>query len=92
MALSKQLTTPRRVAIPIAGVVGLAAFSFWLNVISDWRLSIFGFMILLVVYYLQSGIVGFVKSFYLSITGKAKTARGGDVEAVDDSPSALSVL
>ncbi len=63
LALSKQLTTPRHVAIPIAGVVGLAAFSFWLNVISDWRLSIFGFMILLVVYYLQSGIVGFVKSF-----------------------------
>ncbi len=67
LALSKQLTTPRRVAIPIAGVVGLAAFSFWLNVISDWRLSIFGFMILLVVYYLQNGIVGFVKSFSRSI-------------------------
>lgn len=52
MALAKKVTTPRRVMVPIAGVVGLAEFSFWLNVISDWRLSIFGFMILLVVYYL----------------------------------------
>ncbi|WP_216233743.1 ATP-binding cassette domain-containing protein [Polynucleobacter sp. AP-Reno-20A-A9] len=92
MALSKQVTTPRRVAVPIAGVVGLAAFSFWLNSISDWRLSIFGFMILLVVYYLQNGIVGFAKSFYQSIAGKAKTTRGGDAEAVDDSVSFISTV
>jgi ABC-type branched-subunit amino acid transport system ATPase component/ABC-type branched-subunit amino acid transport system permease subunit len=92
MALSKKVTTPRRVAIPIAGVVGLAAFSFWLNSISDWRLSIFGFMILLVVYYLQNGIVGFAKSFYQSIAGKAKTVRGGDAEAVDDSISFISAV
>ena len=92
MALSKQVTTPRRVAVPIAGVVGLAAFSFWLNSISDWRLSIFGFMILLVVYYLQNGIVGFAKSFYQSIVGKAKTTRGGDAEVVDDSISFISTV
>ncbi|MBU3606175.1 branched-chain amino acid ABC transporter ATP-binding protein/permease [Polynucleobacter sp. MWH-Creno-3A4] len=92
MALSKKVTTPKRVAVPIAGVVGLAAFSFWLNSISDWRLSIFGFMILLVVYYLQNGIVGFAKSFYQSIAGKAKTTRGGDAEAVDDSISFISAV
>jgi ABC-type branched-subunit amino acid transport system ATPase component/ABC-type branched-subunit amino acid transport system permease subunit len=92
MALSKQVTTPRRVAVPIAGVVGLAAFSFWLNSISDWRLSIFGFMILLVVYYLQNGIVGFAKSFYQSIFGKVKTTRGGDAEVVDDSVSFISTV
>ena len=92
MALSKKVTTARRVAVPIAGVVGLAAFSFWLNSISDWRLSIFGFMILLVVYYLQNGIVGFAKSFYQSIVGKAKTTRGGDAEAVDDSISFISTV
>jgi len=92
MALSKKVTTPRRVAIPIAGVVGLAAFSFWLNSISDWRLSIFGFMILLVVYYLQNGIVGFAKSFYQSIVGKSKTTRGGNVEAVDNSISFISAV
>jgi len=92
MALSKKVTTPRRVAIPVLGVVGLAAFSFWLNSISDWRLSIFGFMILLVVYYLQNGIVGFAKSFYQSIIGKTKTTRGGDVEQVDDSISFISAV
>jgi len=92
MALSKQVTTARRVAVPIAGVVGLAAFSFWLNSISDWRLSIFGFMILLVVYYLQNGIVGFAKSFYQSIVGKAKTTRGGDHEEVDDTISFISTV
>ena len=92
MALSKQVTTPRRVAVPIAGVVGLAAFSFWLNSISDWRLSMCGFMILLVVYYLQNGIVGFAKSFYQSIVGKAKTTRGGDAEVVDDSISFISTV
>ena len=92
MALSKKLTTPRRVAILIAGVVGLAAFSFWLNSISDWRLSIFGFMILLVVYYLQNGIVGFTKSFYQSMVGKAKTTRGEEAEVVDDSISFISTV
>ena len=92
MALSKKVTTVRRVAVPIAGVVGLAAFSFWLNSISDWRLSIFGFMILLVVYYLQNGIVGFAKSFYQSIVGKAKTTRGEAAEEVDDSISFISTV
>ncbi|OIN01418.1 ABC transporter [Polynucleobacter sp. QLW-P1DATA-2] len=92
MALSKKVTTPRRVVVPVAGVVGLAVFSFWLNSIADWRLSIFGFMILLVVYYLQNGIVGFAKSFYQSIAGKAKTVRGGDAEVVDDSISFISAV
>jgi branched-chain amino acid transport system permease protein len=92
LALSKQVTTPKRVTIPVAGVVGLAAFSFWLDSISDWRLSIFGFMILLVVYYLQNGIVGFAKSFYQSIAGKAKTTRGEEAEVVDDSISFISTV
>ena len=92
MALSKKVTTIRRVAVPLAGVVGLAVFSFWLNSIADWRLSIFGFMILLVVYYLQNGIVGFAKSFYQSIAGKAKTTRGEVAEEVDDSISFISAV
>jgi ABC-type branched-subunit amino acid transport system ATPase component/ABC-type branched-subunit amino acid transport system permease subunit len=54
--------TAQRIAIPIVGTIGLAAFSFYLNSVTDWRLTIFGLMILLVVYYLQDGIVGFVRS------------------------------
>lgn len=92
IALSKKVTTPKRVAIPLAGVVGLAVFSFWLNNISDWRLSIFGFMILLVVYYLQNGIVGFAKSFYQSIASKTKTTRGEVFEGSDDSVSYISTV
>jgi branched-chain amino acid transport system permease protein len=90
MALSKKVTTIKRVSVPVAGVVGLAAFSFWLNSISDWRLSIFGFMILLVVYYLQNGIVGFAKSFYQSMVGKAKVTRGEEAGQIDDSVSFIS--
>ncbi|MBT8635732.1 branched-chain amino acid ABC transporter ATP-binding protein/permease [Polynucleobacter paneuropaeus] len=93
MALSKKITTPKRVATPVAGVVGLAAFSFWLNSIADWRLSIFGFMILLVVYYLQNGIVGFSKTFYLAITGKTKTTVGeATTENTDSSVDFISAV
>ncbi len=93
MALSKKIATPKRVAIPVAGVVGLAAFSFWLNSIADWRLSIFGFMILLVVYYLQNGIVGFSKTFYLAITGKTKTTVGeATAENTDSSVDFISAV
>lgn len=70
VAIAKKVTTPRKVAIPLIGTIGLALFSVWLDSITDWRLSIFGFMILLVVYYLQDGIVGFVRNFYASMTGK----------------------
>ena len=91
VAIDKQITTFKRVVIPLIGTVGLALFSFWLENIADWRLSIFGFMILLVVYYLQDGIVGFAKSFYLALSGKAKTARGDmNLDGVDDSVSFIS--
>ncbi|KND59580.1 Branched-chain amino acid transport ATP-binding protein LivG [Candidatus Burkholderia verschuerenii] len=57
----RKTTTLQRVAIPVIGTAGLAAFSFWIEALTDWRLTIFGLMILLVVYYLQDGIVGFVR-------------------------------
>lgn len=74
ISLSKQLTTVKKIAIPLAGTIGLAAFSFWLENITDWRLTIFGCMILLVVYYLQDGIVGFVRNYYAALTGKSASA------------------
>jgi branched-chain amino acid transport system permease protein len=60
----KKMTTPKAMAIPVVGTLALAGFSFWLESITDWRLSIFGLMILFVVYYLQDGIVGFVRSLF----------------------------
>jgi branched-chain amino acid transport system permease protein len=61
-------------AIPVVGTLALAGFSFWLQSITDWRLSIFGLMILFVVYYLQDGIVGFFRSLFLG--KRVKTATG----------------
>ncbi|MDR5783547.1 branched-chain amino acid ABC transporter ATP-binding protein/permease [Caballeronia sp. LZ065] len=61
LALARKTTSVQRVAVPVIGTAGLAVFSFWIEALTDWRLTIFGLMILLVVYYLQDGIVGFVR-------------------------------
>ncbi|MEI8327337.1 MAG: branched-chain amino acid ABC transporter ATP-binding protein/permease, partial [Betaproteobacteria bacterium] len=61
VGVAKGLTSPAAMLIPVVGTLGLAGFSYWLESITDWRLSIFGLMILFVVYYLQDGIVGFVR-------------------------------
>jgi branched-chain amino acid transport system permease protein len=92
ISLSKQLTTIRRIAIPLAGIVGLAAFSFWLQNITDWRLTIFGFMILLVVYYLQDGIVGFVRNYYASLTGKSAQAARDAAAMLEIKPTDKDVI
>jgi ABC-type branched-subunit amino acid transport system ATPase component/ABC-type branched-subunit amino acid transport system permease subunit len=62
IGVSRQITSVKTMAVPVLGTAALAAFSFWLENITDWRLSIFGLMILFVVYYLQDGIVGFARS------------------------------
>ena len=64
IGIAKKITTPKAMAIPVVGTIALAGFSFWLESITDWRLSIFGLMILFVVYYLQDGIVGFVRNLF----------------------------
>ena len=75
-------------AIPVVGTIALAGFAFWLDSITDWRLSIFGLMILFVVYYLQNGIVGFVRAlFHVRTAAPEYIARAG----VDDGKDAISV-
>ena len=84
----KKITTPRAMAIPVVGTIALAGFAFWLESITDWRLSIFGLMILFVVYYLQNGIVGFVRAlFHVRTAAPEYIARAG----VDDGKDAISV-
>ncbi|WP_295994821.1 ATP-binding cassette domain-containing protein [Rugamonas sp.] len=63
LMLAKKRTTLRGVLVPLVATIGMAGFSFRLENIVDWRLTIFGLMTLFVVYYLQDGIVGFVLSF-----------------------------
>ena len=87
-SIARGMTTWRKMSVPVIGTIGLAVFSFFLNNIVDWRLTIFGFMILLVVYYLQDGIVGFVRSYYAAITGRtalaARNAAMGKVEITSE--------
>jgi branched-chain amino acid transport system permease protein len=64
VGIAKKMTTVKAMAIPVVGTCALAGFAFWLQSITDWRLSIFGLMILFVVYYLQDGIVGFARSLF----------------------------
>lgn len=60
--LVQRRKTLREVLVPVVATAGMAAFSYKLENITDWRLTIFGLMTLFVVYYLQDGIVGFVQS------------------------------
>ncbi len=62
--VSRQTKTLRGVAVPVVATVAMAAFSYKLENITDWRLTIFGLMTLFVVYYLQDGIVGFCRSLF----------------------------
>ena len=60
--LATKRKTLRDLMVPVAATVGMAAFSYKLENIIDWRLTIFGLMTLFVVYYLQDGIVGFLRN------------------------------
>ncbi len=80
VAISKKIATPRNMAIPVVGTAALAGFSFWLTSITDWRLSIFGLMILFVVYYLQDGIVGFFRNLLFRKTRSADADTAFDTQ------------
>ena len=88
VAIAKKMTTPKAMAVPVVGTVALAGFSFWLQSITDWRLSIFGLMILFVVYYLQDGIVGFARSLFMR---KGRNAGDTAVRAADPSKDSIVV-
>jgi len=60
--LWKKRKTLREVAVPLVATIGMAIFSYRLENITDWRLTVFGLMTLFVVYYLQDGIVGFARN------------------------------
>ncbi|MEE8615908.1 MAG: branched-chain amino acid ABC transporter ATP-binding protein/permease [Roseateles sp.] len=72
VALKRGKMSGQAAAVPVVGTVGLALVSFKLQTMTDWRLSIFGLITLFVVYYLQDGIVGFVRN---ALNLKAKVER-----------------
>jgi len=61
LALARKRAAPRRVIVPLVATIGLAIWSYRIENMVDWRLTIFGLMTLFVVYYLQDGIVGFFR-------------------------------
>jgi branched-chain amino acid transport system permease protein len=69
--VQRHKATLARVAVPVVGSIALACVSFVLETMTDWRLSIFGLITLFVVYYLQDGIVGFVRGA-LNLKGHAR--------------------
>ena len=64
VAVRRGKRTVTQMATPVVGTIALAAVSFILDTMTDWRLSIFGVITLFVVYYLQDGIVGFVRGAF----------------------------
>ncbi len=80
VAVRRGKSTPAQMAIPVVGTIALAALSFWLQTMTDWRLSIFGVITLFVVYYLQDGIVGFVRTALNLKRPKARSDITGDVQ------------
>lgn len=59
--LATKKRTAQALALPLAFTIGLGMFAYKIDNITDYRLTIFGAMILFVVYYLPDGIVGFVR-------------------------------
>ena len=101
--VQKGRSTVQRVAVPVVGSAALAVLSFQLSSMTDWRLSIFGLITLFVVYYLQDGIVGFVRQLlnlkpsaadHAVVTGEADAVgqAGGEVQRGDVLLQAQQVL
>ena len=88
IGIAKKITTFKTMAIPVVGTIALAGFAFWLQSITDWRLSIFGLMILFVVYYLQDGIVGFARSLF---GRRSATGVGDGAASVNSGSDAIMV-
>jgi ABC-type branched-subunit amino acid transport system ATPase component/ABC-type branched-subunit amino acid transport system permease subunit len=101
--VQKGRSTMQRVAVPVGGSALLALLSFQLDSMTDWRLSIFGLITLFVVYYLQDGIVGFVRQLlnlkpsaadHAAVTSNADAVgqAGGNVQRGDVLLQAQQVL
>ena len=68
-------------AVPVALCLAFFALSVVLQRITDYKLTIFGLMILFVVYYLPDGIVGFLKRGLGSLAQGRRSLAAGTVAA-----------
>ncbi len=53
--------TVKPLLVPVLGAAALLFSAYRLEEMTNWRITIFGFLILFVVYYLQEGIVGWIR-------------------------------
>ncbi|MBS0448275.1 MAG: branched-chain amino acid ABC transporter ATP-binding protein/permease [Proteobacteria bacterium] len=88
VAIQRGKATPAQMAVPVVGTILLAGLSFKLETMTDWRLSIFGVITLFVVYYLQDGIVGFVRDAFNLQRRRVVTDTTAKAERVGDAVSA----
>jgi branched-chain amino acid transport system permease protein len=89
LLLARKRTTPRKVAVPVAATLLMAVVAFRLESMVDWRLTIFGLMTLFVVYYLQEGIVGFLRGLLGRGRTHARASEGaGSADAFASVPAA----
>jgi branched-chain amino acid transport system permease protein len=63
-----------RAVVPVALCLAFFVFAIFLTKITDYKLSIFGMMILFVVFYLPDGIMGFVTSVIARVSPANRTA------------------
>ncbi len=69
-AFAKNAEDKMKVLLPVVLCIGFFAFSLYLQNITDYKKTIYGLMILFVVYYLPDGIVGFIKKLLIAINPK----------------------
>ena len=70
----------RAALVPAGLCLAFLAFAYWLPSITDFRLSIYGAMILFVVYYLPDGVVGALRAGLARVAPglvRARPSRGG---------------
>jgi len=60
-AVTTRIRSLKQVALPVVATIALAVSGYIMRDISEQRLTIFGVMILFVVYYLPNGIMGFLR-------------------------------
>ena len=82
VAIKRGKMSVKAALVPVIGSAALTLVSFKLNALSDWRLTIYGLITLFIVYYLQDGIVGFLRIAF--------NLRSGGAAAADEAKAAAA--
>jgi branched-chain amino acid transport system permease protein len=67
LGLARKRFTTRQVALPCLALAAFVVFAFNITDITEQRLTIFGLMMLAVIYYLPNGVMGFLKAPFVRL-------------------------